>query len=375
MESLLKDLEQYDLSRSSGFVPEQASGPLREYYQPWETLAASLPTLLCSDSALLSQVVALPVLGVHGLHGEADWQRAYVLLGFVIHGYCHGCGTDLVPLTLSEPFLEICEHLGVEPVLSYAGLCLYNWTKGGEVGVLGGLRAQASFTGTQGEAAFYLTPVSVERTGGHLLAQMLQAMVDAQNRDWKAVQAALDNCSSTLKAMTTALDGLTLLKPDMFWHQIRPYIAGLRVAFERRDADPLQIDLAGGSAAQSSLFQFLDHVLGVKHASPLLKEMRRYMPRGHRQFLDRTGSLPSLVDIASAGNAGTEVWSKLDESRAMVRKWRDKHIAIVTRYIVLPAHAAAKKQNEKVAVVVGTAGSSPIIFLKETRNDTVPVSG
>jgi len=374
MDSLLKDLERHAVSCKSGFVPESPSRALPNHYRPWEELAASLPVLLQSGDALIGRVASLPVLSTDLLVGDAEWQRAYVLLAFVIHGYVHGSRKKIVPLSLSEPFLQVCRHLGVEPVLSYAGLCIYNWTEGGDEGILDGLQAQATFTGTLDEAAFYLTPVLVERKGGHLPAQMLQALLDAENRDWQAVAAALEGCSSALKAMTDVLDGLKLLRPDTFWHQIRPYIAGLQISFERRDTAPLVVNLAGGSAAQSSLFQFLDHILGVKHANPLLEEMRGYMPRGHRDFLDQVEALPSLTQLATVGNADAQIWLKLDKCRAMVRKWRDRHIAIVTRYIVLPAQAAARKEGGKGPAVVGTAGSSPVAFLKEIRNDTVPTS-
>ncbi|EXJ55429.1 hypothetical protein A1O7_08356 [Cladophialophora yegresii CBS 114405] len=58
-----------------------------------------------------------PILDVDLLPGEAEWQRAYVLLGFVIHGHHHGYHKNIIPLARSEPCLKICDHSGVEPVL------------------------------------------------------------------------------------------------------------------------------------------------------------------------------------------------------------------------------------------------------------------
>ncbi|KAK5098020.1 hypothetical protein LTS08_006775 [Lithohypha guttulata] len=352
------------------FVPDHTSEPLPEYYNVWEEIAANLPRLF-KEGSLLDTIISLPTLQTDQFMSESDWQRAYVVLGFTVHGLIHGTKQNSIPSSLAEPFLRVCDHLGVQPVLSYAGLCLYNWTKTGDSDILSGMRTIVSFTGTLDEDAFYLVPVLVERAAGHLPGQLLQAVAEAQRNQWHQVANYLDICSTTLRQMVDALGELNLCRPKVFYQDVRPYIRGIDVAFERRGTEPLRVNLVGGSAGQSSLFQFLDHILGVQHESSLLQEMRTYMPRGHRQFLDDMEKLPTLLDLAVADGAGDVILAKLEECRLELKKWRDKHIAIVARYIMLPAQAAARESEGHAVKITGTAGSSPIHFLKQMRNETV----
>lgn len=63
--------------------------------------------------------------------------------------------------------------------------------------------------------------------------------------------------------------------PDVFYHQIRPLLAGSKnmsaaglpngVFYDEGDGKGQWREYSGGSNAQSSLIQFLDIVLGVEH--------------------------------------------------------------------------------------------------------------
>lgn len=370
MADLLRDLENYGLSRKTGFVPDKPSQRLFKYYDTWEDTLAALPLQL-REGTLLKTISQLSVLELDYLRRDSDWQRAYVVLAFLVHAVVHGCKATKVPLALSAPFIGVCEHLGIQPVVTYAGLCLYNWHTTSERQVLSGLQCPASFTGTIDEDSFYLVPVLVELASGKVTAQLLEAHIAATKGDWQVATSYLNACTVGLSSMYDALDELSLCNPDVFYHQIRPHFAGYNVDFETHDGVPLRINLVGASAGQTAFFQFLDHMLGIEHDTSLLKEMRAYMLGKHRDFLERTHKLPSLPELADLGNAGTEIQVKLDECRALLRRWRDRHIAIVTRYVMLPAQAAVRKENGKVVEVAGTAGSSPITFLKQVRNDTI----
>lgn len=75
----------------NGFLP--ADAPLATlpdpYYAPWEALAQHLPQLI-RDGTLRQRVCALEVLSTDRLKTEAEWRRAYVILGFLTHGYVWG---------------------------------------------------------------------------------------------------------------------------------------------------------------------------------------------------------------------------------------------------------------------------------------------
>ena len=75
---------------SNGFLPKEA--PLRElppYYASWDTLIRRMPQLL-KTGALREETRALDVLSTDELVTEAQWRRAYVILGFLAQAYIWG---------------------------------------------------------------------------------------------------------------------------------------------------------------------------------------------------------------------------------------------------------------------------------------------
>lgn len=388
--NLLNTLEQYEVSFTSGFVPTQASRPLPKSFEAWEELAKSLPDVLKYGN-IVRDVNFLQPCNAGELATESQLQRAYVLLSYIVNAYVHGGRQTTVPPVLSDPFRCVCDRLGLQPVVSLASLCLFNFQEkhpqpsshteqavAARSDVLSGLRCITTFTGSMDEEAFNLVPVLVERTGGPLIPLLLETLLAASAKDFSAVAVNLSQCASTLQAMSAALSELSLCKPDYFYTVIRPYIAGLDIDYQFSSGETVHVKLAGGSAAQASLFPFLDHVLGVKHTSPLLGEMRRYMPGKHRAFLEEVFTLPTLPDlikVADVDGASLKMAENLKACRDELVSWRTKHLAIVSRYIVVPAAKSKQRHDGDVyesLEVAGTAGSSPLPFLKEVRDDVKP---
>lgn len=287
------NLEDYGLSDSFGFLSD--SKPSTSFddasFSAWDDLINSLHELISSKS-LRSRVHNLPQLDVCKLASEADQRRAYVVLAFLVHAYvwmdlplAPSPGAAFIPPQLAEPFLGICEQVGMEPVLSYAGLCLWNWstreeslTPDGKGLVLDNLKTLASFTGTRGEDAFYHVPVLIEADGGHLVSLLCGAIKHAQDGDLASVTQALRQTAHTIDRLRDHLPKLfSSLDADFFFHQLRPYLSGGKgmetsglprgFVFQKADGSSQEVRCVGGSAAQSSLFQFLDLILGVRHES------------------------------------------------------------------------------------------------------------
>jgi indoleamine 2,3-dioxygenase len=139
---------------------------------------------------------------------------------------------------------------------------------------------QTSWTGTKDEEWFMLISVAVEAKGARLISQMQEAI--------KAVTANdADLLTSLLYRFADGLSDLTLTlkrmyehnRPAIFFHQLRPFLAGSKNmgpaglprgvyydvgdGFERPENWK---QLSGGSNAQSSLIQALDIFLGIKHS-------------------------------------------------------------------------------------------------------------
>ena len=87
----LPRLSDYDVSPQNGFLPSEV--PLEvlpdAYYKPWETIVRNFQSLILTKR-LRWVVDALPVLETHRLRTEAEWRRAYSVLGFIVHAYVWG---------------------------------------------------------------------------------------------------------------------------------------------------------------------------------------------------------------------------------------------------------------------------------------------
>ncbi|KAJ1960682.1 tryptophan 2,3- dioxygenase [Dipsacomyces acuminosporus] len=230
--------------------------------------------------------------------------------------------------------------------------------------------------------------------------------------------------------------------PYVFYWRIREFIAGwenmaeaglphgvLYEGVDDVDASSLE-DLSslagkfrkypGGSAAQTPLMQALDIALGIKHyptgdkgtqttvdearlrlanagvpepppANPYLIRMRDYMPGGHRRFLEDLASVCTIREYVLLACSDTTLERNAEDDQlkvslrlaynkcvALLKEFRDKHIMIVTRYIVTPAkkgpslpqYSAKKSGDNDEATAKGTGGTDAIKFLKQLRNET-----
>lgn len=285
-------IDLFDISPTLGFL--SSCPPLTSFsngrYNKWDEIISCLPNLISSQS-LRREIDALPYIDPAEISSDLEYQRAYVVLAFLIHAYVWGDATGLksieaVPPQLAEPFLCVCDKIGMEAVLSYAGLCLWNWkarsgrsTPRDQFFELDDLESVGSFTGTRGEDAFNQVPVLIEAEGGPLVPVLLDAVVAAQQGDLDVVRAALIRTTETIGRMKQHLPKLySTLDAGMFYHELRPFLGGGKgmeekglprgFVFQRRDGSEKVVKCIGGSAAQSSLFQYLDLVLGVEHESP-----------------------------------------------------------------------------------------------------------
>lgn len=168
-------------------------------------------------------------------------------------------------------------------MLSYAGLVLWNWApKDNAASSPGGffelddVQPLVSFTGGRGEAAFYHVPALIEAEGGPLIPLLLEAVAAIGRSDAVQVTNALIRSAEIIGRMKQHLPKLyATLDASKFYHELRPFLSGGKgmkdkglprgFVFRRKDGSEQEVHCIGGSAAQSSLFQFLDVVLGVQH--------------------------------------------------------------------------------------------------------------
>lgn len=105
----LPQLSDYDISPQNGFLPSEV--PLEilpdAYYQPWETVARSFQSLILAKR-LRHIIDTLPVLSTDFLVTEAEWRRAYSILGFMAHAYVWG-GDRPADVSKPQRSASVCE--------------------------------------------------------------------------------------------------------------------------------------------------------------------------------------------------------------------------------------------------------------------------
>lgn len=414
------DLHSFQVDDHSGFLPSEfpvvkLSDP---YYQPWEDLANNLPALLLSRQ-IRALVDKLPVLSTEKLVSTPEVRRAYQVLGFLCHAYVWGTNepTNKIPESVAKPLVEVSEILGLPPLATYAGLCLWNFkeiipsAESTKSLNLDNLTTINTFTGSIDESWFYLVSVFFEYIGARTIKTGVDAIKYAQSgniskliESLQSLAQAIDELGSVLMRMEEMCD------PHVFYFRIRPYLAGWKnMSDVGLDKDGVLYgneekprSYAGGSNAQSSLIQFLDSLLSVCHYSTgerpvphqratslapkeenhYLMDMRQYMPREHREFLATIDKESCIREFVMQCSDNAELILSYDACLAMLKLFRDKHIQIVTRYVVLQAKQAPKmgslltfrsglaKKKKQGAEEKGTGGTSLLPFLKQCRDET-----
>ncbi|CAK4032015.1 Indoleamine 2,3-dioxygenase [Lecanosticta acicola] len=429
--------EDYNVSPTNGFLPSKA--PLESlpnpYYHQWEYIMKNLQGLILSKR--LHEVVDdLPVLSTEHLADDAEWHRAYSVLAFIAHAYIWGGNKpkERVPPSITIPFLAACKRLQLPPVATYAGLVLWNWKPifhSEPSDTLANLDTIDTFTGSMDEKWFYLISIAIEARAGPVVPLMLRAMEAAEEND----KAAVTEC---LRSFAERLDGLIAMlarmhdncDPHVFYNRIRPFLAGSKnmaeaglpngVIFD--DGGPVNkqryVQFSGGSNAQSSIIQFFDIVLDVRHRptgakkapdsppdskkskapdSNFIHEMRKYMPGPHARFLEQVSRVANIRAFVEQHYYDRALTLAFDACLAMLSTFRDKHIQIVSRYIIVQSAAAKKRESEqkpsgeqskKVNLahrskpvstdgknegkedLTGTGGTSLIPFLRQARDET-----
>ncbi|KAL8777495.1 MAG: hypothetical protein Q9213_007838 [Squamulea squamosa] len=441
-------LEDYGISQKYGFLPIEL--PLEvlpdPYYNPWEAIVANLQALLLSKR-LRGVIRATPVLSPSNLQSPAEWRRAYVLLSFMAHAYIWGGDTpeEVVPPPVSVPYLRVCKTLELPPVATYSAVCLWNFKpifRDEPIDSLDNLSTLATYTGSLDESWFYLVSVAIEARGAPLLPLMLNAVAAARRNDSRTVTECLQRFAERLDELGSILQKMyENCDPHVFYHRIRPFLAGGKnmaeaglpngVLFDDGTGEQEYRQLGGGSNAQSSLIQFFDIILGIEHrptgekprqyssssesegqAPPsrhnFIHEMRAYMPGPHRRFLEHVSNVANIRDFVEDHRRDRNLTIAFDACLAMLRALRDKHIQLVSRYIIvksresrssarsLSPRAAPQPVRQNIASATstlskmdsevpsgnsthktspskklrGTGGTALIPFLKQARDET-----
>jgi indoleamine 2,3-dioxygenase len=275
----------------------------------------------------------------------------------------------------------VSKHLELPPVLSYAAANLWNFSCAGpDFSNLDDLSTLHTFTGTESESWFLLISVAMEARAGKIIPRMMEALEAVKTRDYNTIISALEDLKTCIDGVGALLERMyEKCDPMTFYYKIRPFLAGSK----------------NMEAAGLPLIQFFDIVLGVEHITSgnntevkgeksyhdIVKD---YMPGPHRRFLTHIARMGSIRELALQTPHTVEqerLQKTFSAATDALTVFRNKHIQIVTRYIILPsrqgnvikgpqnlASSSLKKGREEE--LTGTGGTTLVPFLKQSRDET-----
>lgn len=140
------------------------------------------------------------------------------------------------------------------------------------------LASLVTFTGTTDEEWFFCLSVAIEARGAQVVSMMLKAIDAVEEDDPQHVTEILNRFTECLEDLCGLLERMyEKCAPAVFYHKIRPFLAGSKnmaaaglpkgVFYDLGDGIGEWLQYSGGSNAQSSLIQLFDIFLGVEHFS------------------------------------------------------------------------------------------------------------
>jgi indoleamine 2,3-dioxygenase len=132
----------------------------------------------------------------------------------------------------------------------------------------------------------------------------------------------------------------------------------------------------------------------LKPESNFIYEMRKYMPGPHARFLEQVTRVANIREFVQEHSYDRELSLAYDACLAMLSAFRDTHIQMVSRYIIIKSREAKKdeaekeeKKSKKINLahrtkpvgedgaktkqdLKGTGGTSLIPFLRQARDET-----
>ncbi|KAK4070570.1 hypothetical protein Trihar35433_5037 [Trichoderma harzianum] len=407
----LAETRDFSLAQNTFLPQEKPCKQLSDkYYEPWETIAAQLPTLI-ENREMRDAINRLSILSTDGLSTEPEWRRAYVMLAYMTQAYIWAGDNpeEVLPPQITIPFLAVSAHVELPPVLTYTAASLWNFGCSGEdLSEPQDLSTLFTFTDTESESWFLLISVAMEAKATGIIQTIVGALEAAKTRNYSVISDALQEITSFINSAGKLLERMyEKCDPMTFYYRVRPFLAGSKnmgavglprgVFYDEGEGKGQWRQLQGGSNGQSCLIQLLDIVLGIEHGSNCVAdqksfhhEAREYMPGPHRRFLLHVAEACNIRELAMlpedkvASAERQRLRSAYLAAVDQLCEFRSIHIQIITRYIILPSKKQLKgssmrnlanpasygMENAANDTIIGTGGTRLISFLKETRDET-----
>jgi indoleamine 2,3-dioxygenase len=372
----------YGITEEFGYLPaHDPAQSLSAGNEEWDQFGKDLPKLLMGTN-FRKRVQALPKFNIDKLNGEAQIQRAMLVLSYIGQAYqwSDNEAATVMPQVLAKPWYEVGKLVGRPPILSYQSYASDNWRRFDKAGPIecGNIGLLQCFLGGQDEEWFILIHIDIEKKAGKALKAIEEAQAAVVAQDAEKVEAALIKMRAALTAMYEVLGRMPeRCDPYIYFHRVRPYIFGWRnnpslpdgVVYEGVDEyKGVGQKFRGETGAQSAIIPAMDGVLGIEHEKDELREylmeMRTYMPPKHVAFIQAVEAGPSVRNFVTTikKSSLTQVFNDCIE---LVANFRAMHLEYAGTYIHAQAQATPGNPS-----AVGTGGTPFMIYLRKHRDET-----
>ncbi len=375
-------ISDFGITEEFGYLPAyEPAQSLSAGNEEWDQYGKDLPKLLMGTN-FRARVRALPSFNVAALKGEAEIQRAMLVLSYIGQAYqwSENSPATLMPSNLAKPWFEVGKLVGRPPILSYQSYASDNWRRFDKSGPIecGNIGLLQCFLGGQDEEWFILIHIEIEKKAGKALKAIEDAQAAVVGNDANQIESALTNLRASLAAMYAVLDRMPeRCDPYIYFHRVRPYIFGWRnnpslpdgVIYEGVDEyKGIGQKFRGETGAQSAIIPAMDAVLGIDHERDELREylmeMRTYMPPRHVAFIEAVEAGPSVRNFVTSAQRSS-LTSVFNECVELVANFRAMHLEYAGRYIHAQAQATPGNPS-----AVGTGGTPFMTYLRKHRDET-----
>ena len=372
----------FGITEEFGYLPAHAPAlALSAGNEEWDQFGRDIPKLLMGTN-FRSRVKALPEFNINKLNGEAEIQRAMLILSYIGQSYqwSENSPATVMPANLAIPWHLVGKLVGRPPILSYQSYASDNWRRFDAAGPIacGNIGLLQCFLGGQDEEWFILIHIEIEKKAGKALKAIEDAQSAVSKDDADQLEVALNNLRSALAAMYEVLGRMPeRCDPYIYFHRVRPYIFGWRnnpslpdgVIYEGVDEyQGVGQKFRGETGAQSAIIPAMDAVLGIDHERDELREylmeMRMYMPPRHVAFIEAVEAGPSVRNFVTKAKRAS-LTTVFNDCVELVANFRAMHLEYAGTYIHAQAQATPGNPS-----AVGTGGTPFMTYLRKHRDET-----
>lgn len=387
-------MEKFDIS-SLGFLPNACVSILPNKFEFLQETIDNL-SVTKSGNTFRKYVYILPTYDPlqHSTKDLTLEEKKYMysILCMIMNRYVWCTGVldaenyDTIPQIIGIPLYEISTDLGIAMSLTHASVDLWNWKiPTGQNFSLDCLEIINTMTGDKSEEWFYKVMIAIEGIGGTMLNEIYEissAHKNSNRIDKVKLKNFLlqlsDNIAQSIKIIKRMNEHCD---PTFFFNTLRIFLSGskndnlpngIKIDLSPIEKETITLNYAGGSAAQSTLIQVYDKLLGIDHAesNKFLTEMRMYMPQAHRKYLHEITSIRELCESSDC-----EIQNAFNDCIDKLGAFRQAHLSLIHNYIMKFVPKTQLNTNNdnnqnNAHGEKGTGGTDPVTFCSDIIRET-----